>query len=155
MRSRGSAASARPGDKPPYKPHLDFAFWEGGAGPRRDPALILRIEPAEILVGCGVPRLTGAALEAHRAALRDAQLLAELDRHVSALLADGAELSEPNRRRPPAGFDPAGPAARFAVRDGFHVVRRHQRPAVVGSPRFVDWCAARLAPFAPVHHWLT
>src|SRR5690348_13168681 len=59
-------------DQPPYKPHLDFAFWEGPHGPRRDPALILRIAPAEILVGCGAMPRTGTALEAYRTALRDA-----------------------------------------------------------------------------------
>ena len=142
-------------DQPPYKPHLDFAFWQGHTGPRHDPALILRIAPTEILVGCGVMPRTGTALAAYRTALGDPASVADLDRHVSTLLADGAELSEPTRRRPPAGFDPAGPDARFAVRDGWHLVRRYACPAEVTTAALVDWCADRLAPFAPVHHWLT
>jgi uncharacterized protein (TIGR02453 family) len=140
--------------KPPYKPHLDVAFWEGPGGARRDPSLILRITPTEIHLGCGVVPLGGAALEAYRAALLDDARAADLDRHVSTLLAAGAGLSEPTRRRPPAGFAPAGPAGRFAVRDGFHLVRRYRTPAVVTSSRFVGWCADRLEPFAPVHRWL-
>jgi uncharacterized protein (TIGR02453 family) len=142
-------------DQPPYKPHLDFAFWEGSIGPRRDPALIVRITPADIHLGCGQVGLTGAALAAYRTALHDSGRVADLDRHITALLASGAELSEPTRRRVPAGFDPAGPAARYAVRDGFHVVRRFSRPAAVTTPELVQWCADRLDPFAPVHRWLT
>jgi uncharacterized protein (TIGR02453 family) len=140
--------------KPPYKPHLDFAFWEGDAGARRDPALILRIAATETLVGCGVTGLIGPALVAYRAALCDEEQLADLDRCVSALLGAGAQLSEPTRRRVPAGFDPAGPAARFAVRDGFHVVRRYPHPAELTTPALVGWCADRLALFGPVHQWL-
>ncbi len=45
--------------------------------------------------------------------------MADLDQMVAALLAGGAELSEPNRRRQAARFDAASPAARYAVRDGF------------------------------------
>jgi uncharacterized protein (TIGR02453 family) len=142
-------------DQPPYKPHLDFAFWQGPNGPRRDPALIVRITPADIHLGCGQTGLTGPALAAYRTALHDPARVADLDRHITALLADGAGLSEPTRRRVPAGFDPAGRAARFAVRDGFHVVRRYPRPTAVTTPDLVDWCADRLAPLAPVHRWLT
>jgi hypothetical protein len=101
-----------------------------------------------------MPR-TGAALAAYRTALRDPTSVADFDRHVTALLADGADLSEPTRRRPPAGFDPTGPAARFAVRDGLHLTRRYPHPAEITTAALVDWCADRLAPFAPIHHWLT
>ena len=141
-------------DQQPYKPHLDFVFWEGRTGPRHNPALIVRITPADIHVGCGQIGLTGAALAAYRTALHDPARATDLERHIAALLAGGAELSEPTRRRVPAGFDPAGPAARFAVRDGFHVVHRYPRPAEVTTPDLVEWCADRLAPFAPVYQWL-
>jgi uncharacterized protein (DUF2461 family) len=142
-------------EKPPYKTYLDFAFWEGPTGPRVDPALILRLTPTEIHIGAGIFALTGASLLRYRTALHDAELAAELDGRVATHLADGAELSEPTRRRPPAGFDAVGPAARYAVRDGFHVTRRYPLPAVVTSDRLVRWCADRLAPFGPVHEWLT
>jgi hypothetical protein len=81
--------------------------------------------------------------------------VADLDRHVAALEANGVELSDPTCRRLPAGFDPAGPAARFAVRDGFHLVRRYPHPPEVTTAALVGWCAQRLAPFALVHRWLT
>jgi uncharacterized protein (TIGR02453 family) len=142
-------------DKPPYKPHLDVAFWEGENGPRRDPALILRITPTEIHLGAGVFTLTGAALDRYRAALRETEPAAELDKAVTALVDAGAELSEPTRVRPPAGFTADGPAVRFAVRDGFHLTQRLRHPATLATADFVAWCTDRLALYAPVHRWLT
>jgi uncharacterized protein (TIGR02453 family) len=141
-------------DKPPYKPHLDMAFWQGGSGPRSDPSLILRITPAEIHLGAGVFASAGAALDRYRTALRAPALVAELDTAVTMLIAAGAELSEPTRARPPSGFDSAEPAARFAVRDGFHVTQRIPHPAAITTAQFVAWCADKLAPFGPVHQWL-
>ncbi|MFI7488244.1 DUF2461 family protein [Micromonospora echinaurantiaca] len=141
-------------DKPPYKPHLDFAFWEGEVGPRRDPALILRITPTEIHLGAGVFALTGVALDRYRTALRDPARAAELDTAVAALMDTGAQLSEPTRVRPPAGFTAVDPAARFAVRDGFHVTQRLPHPATIATAEIVAWCADRLAPYAPIHRWL-
>ena len=142
-------------DKPPYKPHLDLAFWQGDNGPRTDPSLILRITPTEIHLGAGVFPLTGTALDHYRTALRDSALIAELDETVSTLIGDGAQLSEPTRVRLPAGFKPADLATRFAARDGFHVVQRFPHPAAVGTTQFVPWCAHHLTPFQPVVSWLT
>ena len=141
-------------NKQPYKAHLDFSFWQGPHGPRTDPSLLLRITPTGIHLGCGIFGVAGAALDRYRRALRDPTSLAALDAQVTALLRAGAELSEPSRARVPPGFDPASPAARFAVRDGIQVIRRLQRPAAVTSAKLVTWCADRLAPFGPLHAWL-
>jgi uncharacterized protein (TIGR02453 family) len=140
--------------RPPYKTHLDFAFWEGGQGPRQDPALLVRITPEQVHLGAGVMPRTGVALEHYRARLRDSRAVAELDRHVTALIDAGAELSEPTRRRLPAGFAADGPAARFAVRDGLHLMRRCQHPGVITGPGMIDWCAQYFTEFLPLHRWL-
>jgi uncharacterized protein (TIGR02453 family) len=140
---------------PPYKAHLDFAFWEGLGGPRTDPSLIVRIAHDHVLVGAGVYGLTGPRRDRCHAALRDKAALTALDETVETLLAAGAELGEPTRPRPPRGFDPAGPAARYAVRERLHVTRRFPVPAAVTTADLVDWCAERLRPFATVHTWLT
>jgi uncharacterized protein (TIGR02453 family) len=142
-------------DRPPYKPHLDMAFWQGDNNPRTDPSFILRITSTEIHLGAGVFALTGAALDHYRVALSDSALATELDQAVSTLVGAGAELSEPTRTRPPSGFQPAEPAARFAVRDGFYVVQRFPHPEAIGTAQFVSWCADHLAPFQPLHEWLT
>jgi len=141
-------------DKPPYKTTLDFAFWEGSQGPRTDPSLLLRISTTEIHLGCGVFGLRGVALDRYRSALRDTDAVAEIDALITTMLNRGAELSDPSRVRPPAGFDGTGPAVRLAVRDGFHVIHRVARPTAVTSVRLVPWCAERLARFGPIHRWL-
>jgi uncharacterized protein (DUF2461 family) len=82
-------------DRPPYKPYLDFAFWDGDSGSRSDPALITRISSEQVLLGVGVPTLTGTRLQRYRAALADPSRLTQLDTSVEALIEDGAELSEP------------------------------------------------------------
>ena len=140
--------------KPPYKPHLDIAFWQGDTGPRKDPSFILRITATQVHLGTGVFALTGPALDRYRTALHDPALVADLDAAVAALAATGAELSEPTRARPPAGFTATEPAGRYAVRDGFHIVRRLPHPETIATTRFVTWCADRLTPFGPVHQWL-
>ncbi|MEU4244652.1 DUF2461 family protein [Actinoplanes sp. NPDC026619] len=137
--------------RPPYKTHVDMALWTGPDGPRTDPALLIRVTPAEVHLGCGVAALRGPALGRYRAALAQPDHLASLDREMAALIAAGGALSQPTRRRPPPGLERAG---RFAVRDGFHVMRAEPLPRAVHSPRFVAWCVERLAPFVPVHRLL-
>jgi uncharacterized protein (TIGR02453 family) len=140
--------------KPPYKTYLDFAFWQGEGGPRTDPALIVRITPEEVHLGAGIFGLDREALGRYRATLRDGLLAGELDEIVDRLMASGAILSDPTRARVSRGFQPDGPGARFAVRDGFHATRRFPRPAASATPEFVPWCADRLEPYGALHHWL-
>jgi uncharacterized protein (TIGR02453 family) len=142
-------------DRPPYKPYLDFAFWDGDTGPRTDPALILRLSPHEVLLGVGVPALTGQRLRRYRAALADPNRLAQLDAAAETLIEAGAELSEPTRARVPAGLDRTGPVARYAARDSIYLTRRFALPDEVTTPYFPEWCAGRLQPFGPVLRWIT
>ncbi|MER7455913.1 hypothetical protein [Micromonospora sp. NPDC126480] len=81
--------------------------------------------------------------------MRDPARVADLETAVAALLDTGAEPSEPTRVRAPVGFTDAGAAARFVVRDGFHVTHRLPHPATIGTGDFVGWCADTLAPYAP------
>ncbi|MFB9409796.1 DUF2461 domain-containing protein [Dactylosporangium matsuzakiense] len=140
--------------RPPYKTHLDLVFWAGVGGPRTDPGLVIRLTAAEVLLGAGVPALSGARLRRYRECLRDADRVTALDRAVEPVLAAGGELSEPSRVRVPAGIEPAGPAARYAVRDGLYVTRRQPLPSEVTTPAFVGWCAEALVPFGPLLRWL-
>ena len=138
----------------PYKTTLDMTFWEGDAPPRQNPALMLRLTTTEVHLGAGVFGLAGDRLEHYRRALRDDRRSAELHDAVVAVTRRGGQLSEPTRKRLPAGFHAETTAASYAVRDGFHVTTRSPRPAERTSPRFVDWCATRLEPFGPIHRWL-
>jgi uncharacterized protein (TIGR02453 family) len=133
----------------PYKPHLDFAFWEGESGPRTDPSLIARITPDRILLGAGIYALTGARLARYREALHNPAALSALDEAIDGLLTGGAELSDPTRTRPPKGFDPTSPAARYAVRDRLHLTG-HYPPAKgdhhAGAGHLVRRAAAAVRP---------
>jgi uncharacterized protein (TIGR02453 family) len=140
--------------RPPYKTHVDLVFWTGDAGPRADPALVVRLSAAAVLLGAGVPALAGGRRDRYRDSLRDPGRVAALDAAVEPLLAAGAELSEPSRVRVPAGFDPAGRAARYAVRDGLYLTRTRPLPDVVTTPQFVGWCTDALLPFGPLLRWL-
>ncbi|GAA0707257.1 DUF2461 family protein [Dactylosporangium roseum] len=140
--------------RPPYKTHLDLVFWLGDADPRTDPALVVRLTATEVLLGAGVPALSGERLQRYRDCLRDANQVAALDAAVDPLLAAGAELSEPARVRMPVGIDPSGPAARYALRDGLYVTRGQPLPEAVTTPAFVGWCADALMPFGLLLRWL-
>ncbi|GAA0276471.1 DUF2461 family protein [Cryptosporangium japonicum] len=124
------------------------------AGPRRAPALLLRITATDVHIGAGVPALGGDPRDAYRAALADPGRVTELDSVVAALMADGAELNEPSSARIPRGIDPEGPAARFAVRDSLSLVRRQEHTSSLATAGFAAWYAAQAEPFLPLHRWL-
>jgi uncharacterized protein (TIGR02453 family) len=148
------ATDQRFGPATPYKTHLDFAFWEGTGGPRRAPALLLRLTSTELYLGVGVPAMRGDALAAYRTALRKPELVRELDAAVARLRGDGAELNEPTRKRPPPGIDPNSPAAPYAIRDALYLLRREPHPEALNDAGFAAWYLERLTPFLPVHQWL-
>lgn len=138
-------------DRPPYKTTLDMLFAEGEG---RLGGLLLRLTPHEVQLGTGVFGVRGQRLSRYRSALADDSSAGRLAEAVDRLLDQGAELSEPTRVRLPAGFVPGAPAARFAVRDGFQILRTYPHPDSVTSSEFLPWCAERLATFGPVHRWL-
>lgn len=148
------AADQRYAPTAPYKTHLDFVFWEGPEGPRRAPALLLRITATDVHLGAGVPALSGTTRDAYRAALGDPDRVAELDALATTLIAGGADLNEPTRKRVPPGITPGGPAARYAVRDSLYLVRRETHPAALTTAGFVGWYAERIEPFLRFHQWL-
>jgi hypothetical protein len=131
-----------------------MALWVGDARPRTDPALLVRVTSAEVHLGAGALLRPGTALDRYRAALRNPAAVAALDHAVEVVTSRGAALSEPTRRRLPSGFVVDGRAARWAVRNGFHLMRVDELTDVVATAGFVRWCADRLAPFGPVLHWL-
>lgn len=140
-------------DKTPYKTHLDFLFWVGDGPPRTRPAFIMRITASRVLVGGGRMGVTGRALDAYRAALDDPKHGAAVRAAVETLLGGGAELSDPDRARPPHLFPPEHRNADLLRRDGFHLSRTTPHPTQVASPAFAEWCGEALVPFAPIVAW--
>ncbi|HUG84711.1 MAG TPA: DUF2461 domain-containing protein, partial [Euzebya sp.] len=141
-------------DKTPYKTHLDFLFWVGDGPPRASPAFIMRLTAQSVLIGGGQMGLRGPALDAYRAAVADTGRGAALRRTVDGLLAAGADLSEPDRKRVPAPYPADHPNADLLRRDGFHLTQTHPHPPSLQTPAYLGWCATALEPFAPVVSWL-
>jgi len=53
-------------DKRPYKEHVDFWFWEGGAPSRERPGLFMRLRPATVTLGAGMHRFEPPTLTPRR-----------------------------------------------------------------------------------------
>lgn len=140
-------------DKTPYKTYVDFLFWVGEGPPRTRPAFIMRITASRLLVGAGRIGLTGPAVDAYRAALDDPDRGTAIRVAVDTLVRDGAELSDPDRAKPPRPFSLEHRNRDLLRRDGFHVSRTTPHPPQLASPAFAGWCADRLAPFLPIVDW--
>ena len=143
-------------DKTPYKTHLDFLFWIGDGPPRAQPACILRLTSAEVLLGAGQMGLSRDALDRYRERLDDAADGAEARAVVAALEAGGATLSDPDRVRVPRPYAVDHPSADLLRRDGFHVTNSEPRPAALDSDDvgdFAAWCAERWSAYRPLLDW--
>ena len=141
-------------DKTPYKTHLDFLFWVGDGPPREQPACILRLTSTAVLFGAGRAGLRGPALARYRERLDDPVDGAAVRSIVDDLVAQGAQLSEAARARPPRPFPADHPNAELLRRDGFHLSTTRPHPAALGTGAFPAWLADRLAPTGPLLDWL-
>lgn len=135
-----------------YKDHLLLTTWEG-ADKKTSPMFWIRIgaESAGFASGIG---FTPQVRERWRTAVggADGEVLGtELDRLVAERSADvaGQEL-----KNVPAPHDADHPRADLLRHTGFQVRFVEPLPAIVETPEFADWCAARLEPLLPVHRWL-
>lgn len=140
-------------DKTPYNTHLDAAWWHGG-DVKTSPAFIVRITPDTVLTGVGIYGISGERLTRYRDAVVGgageelASLVTELRRSVR-----GAGLSEPSRKRVPAGYDAEHQRVNFLLRDGFHISASAPTPASITSSRFASWVVDRLAKYADTQRW--
>ncbi|HEY6533471.1 MAG TPA: DUF2461 family protein, partial [Acidimicrobiales bacterium] len=141
-------------DKTPYKTHIDFLFWIGDGPPREQPACIVRLTNAEVLLGAGQMGLREPRLDRYRARLDSPDDGAALDAIVTALRTKGASLSDPDRTRPPRPYPVDHPYAELLRRDGFHLTTTHAHPPSIDNGRFPAWCATRLAPYRDLLDWL-
>lgn len=142
-------------DKTPYKTHLDLFFWEGAGRSRERPGLFVRITPQTVLLGSGMHRFDGPLLERYRLAVLDERSGEALAHAVDRVLAAGAELGGSTYRRVPSGLAADHPRAELLKHSALYAHQEWPLPAEVGSAAFVDWCAVRLEPLAPIHRWLS
>jgi uncharacterized protein (TIGR02453 family) len=141
-------------DPSPYKDHLDFWFWEGE---RRQAVsgFFARLTPESLGVGAGCHGLDPERLTRFRQAVADRSGGAELAGIARRLEAAGYELGGATLKRPPAGFERAGPAGRFLLHKALFV--HHDEPADerVHTAAVLSTCMRHWSALAPLHRWLT
>ncbi|WP_319826280.1 TIGR02453 family protein [Thalassovita sp.] len=132
-------------DKSPYKTHLHMIWTCGADGP----AFFFGIEPGRILLGGGMMAFSSARLADWRARIAGPEG-ATLQSHLTALLAVGFYLREPELKRIPAPHAPNHPQGELLRRKSLIFLKDVQTPPD-------DLPAALLAEFTrvmPVQDWL-
>lgn len=142
-------------DKTPYKTYVDFLFWVGDGSPREQPAFIMRLMAAGLVVGAGQMGVRGPSLDRLWRDIADRQRGGVLRRIVDDLVANGADLSEASRANVPRPYPADHPNADLLRRDGFHLARTVAHPAELNGTSFAGWCADALQPFSPLVRWLS
>jgi len=139
-------------DKTPYKPHIDFTFWDGGPRGFSTPSMFLRIAPSQVVVGAGVHDF-GAAAPAYRAAVDDSRRGPALAK-VLVSVPGAYSASEPELKRVPRGFAAEHPRADLLKRKGLTVTLEQRPPDELGSAAFVAWCIGHYRALLPLHRWM-
>lgn len=141
-------------DKSPYNTHIHIAFAPAGRGLERTiVGYYLALEPHRLMLGTGVFDLSGADLDAYRAAVDDGKQGARLAAILSEtkdLRLDGAEL-----KRVPAPYPADHARADLLRRKGLSLWRDVEDQALIASPALSDACLEAFATLAPLHLWLT
>jgi uncharacterized protein (TIGR02453 family) len=141
-------------DPRPYKDHLDFWFWEGE---RRQAVsgFFVRLTPEVLGIGAGCHGLDAERLARFRQAVADPASGADLAGIAQRLEAAGYQLGGATLKRPPAGFERAGPAGRLLLHKALFV--HHDEPADerIQTDAVLTTCMRHWRALAPLHRWLT
>jgi len=139
-------------DKPLYKDHLLFNFWEG-APKKLAPTLRIRLtaEKAGFATGAAFDK---EGLQRWRGALDgdEGATFASLSGELAA--ATGADVAGQELKKVPAPFDPDHPQGELLRFKGYQLRWQEDLPSSVGSASFAEWCVERLERAAPIHRWL-
>ena len=142
-------------DKSPYNTHVRVAFWEGPGTNRESPGFGIGFDTGGWGVRGGVERFSKPLLDAHRHAVVDASLGAELEAALAPLRKGRRyEIGGRTYARVPRGFDADHPRARWLLHDGLWAYRGFEATQVLHTPAFVDRCFELCLDLAPLHRWL-
>ena len=143
-------------DKTPYNPWIDAIWWEGHTDARRAPAFIFRLAADHVVVGAGIMGRRGPRLDRYRRAVADPHTGGALGSVLDQLRDTHADvqLTQPTRQRVPSPYPQDHPRGELLRLDALHASRHLAHPDSIGTPRFADWTADHLQPFAPLHRWL-
>lgn len=137
-------------DASPYKDHLLLKWWQGD-DKKRAPTLHIRLSESTVGFASGmvisdVDAWRRAVGEDSGAALQDA-----IDTLAASYDLDLAGQALKKVPKPWPEDHPRGDLLRHKM---FQVRAPIPMPASVNTAAFADWCTARLAEYADVHHWL-
>ena len=141
-------------DKSPYKTNVAMLWWHGSGKKMQHPAFGMEITPDGAGLMAGMFHFPKPMLTAYRQAVLDDELGAALLDTVSAVKANGYEVSGLHYKTMPRGFDKAHPRAEWLRYNNFHAGAHDIKPAQIASPQLIDICFEQFARLAPIHHWL-
>jgi uncharacterized protein (TIGR02453 family) len=141
-------------DKPPYKDHVDFWFWEGERR-RAASGFFLRLAPDFIGLGAGSHGFDGDQLERFRRSVTALESGSQLAALAGELENAGYELGGRHYARKPHGHEAASPAAARLLRHRALFVH-HDLPIeeALDGPRLLASCRRHWSALAPLHRWL-
>lgn len=142
-------------DKTPYRPTVDFWFWEG---PRRAAisGFFLRVAPEGLWVGAGCHGFDGPRLARYREALLRDDAREELLAAAEQVRTAGYELKGAGFKRIPRAVESlAGtPAAPLALFNGLSAVAEEPAALARDGAALVERCERHWSAAAPLHRWL-
>lgn len=139
-------------DAHPYKDHLMFNFWEG-APKNAAPTLRVRLSRESVGFASGA-MFTPPMLKRWRQAVDGAAGRALAKEIAGIVKKRSADVAGQELKRVPAPYDPDHPRADLLRHKALQVRWPEPTPRSVSTPRFVEFCAGRLAELSGVHRWL-
>jgi uncharacterized protein (TIGR02453 family) len=141
-------------DKSPYKDHMDLWFWTGERKGWDSSGFFFRLTPDTLLLGAGMHGFMPETLARYREAVLDDQRGAALAKVVASLRKAGFDVGTESYKKTPSGVAADHPRAALLKHSGLHAGWQGKHPRELGTPKLVDFVAARFAAVAPIHRWL-
>lgn len=139
-------------DRPPYKDHLLFNFWEG-TPKKLAPTLRIRLTPT--LAGFATGAIFDkAGLQRWREGLAGAKGSEFAARSERLAEATGADVAGQELKKVPAPYPSDHPRGELLRFKSYQLRWQEDLPPSVHEAGFAGWCVDRLERAAPLHHWL-
>ncbi len=141
-------------DKSPYKPNLGLYFWEGPLSRMESPGFYVHLEPPKFLLAGGYYIFPQWLIGPYRKAV----VHPKYGKELAAILEGIAHLGDfavggQHYKRVPAGYDASHPNAGLLLHNGIHAGLETDIPEEFFSANFVEYCAEKFSPLAPLHRW--
>lgn len=139
-------------DKRPFKTHVGIRLRDRDTARSRrctGPLYYLEFDARGMRLGAGVKEFDAPTLAAYRGRLARGLGVAALGAALTAATDAGAVVISPRTAQAPTGMRDL-PCAGLLRWKGLFVLRETPLPPAFGRPAFVDFCAERLRPFAPL-----